>query len=593
MKSRNMSTFMKSLLVLTLAFAFAFAPFVADQASAGTKIVDKTISVADKPISKISSTFIAQYSFSLDSAGVTYNLDAIAGIVGGTGMVDGTEVKLDVEKDGVAIAPMSPNHWEVSEPGHYTIDVYVPANPNLASSPIPKVSIEGSVVVESQSLPQYEFFVAEPVDVTDDSNIFTISAGAAKYQGNSDLGRLFYVKDHYTGQFMYMGELTSVATEANRVGVEGDRGKEYTVYVVNRNLADDNKNEVPLPIGGTGGTTSDVFTLTPEQEAKLAEYSQSITFSTPVPPVGQITKITYKKAITLAQLSWTVPNKATGRQPNITGYIVERYNEAGTKRLKSSKITKLQDKYGNYLNTVPYNGYTPYNGKSLYKVTPYFEYLGQTYYGTPVTKKVESKKLTATATDGNAVKITNNKAGYTVNAEYGATGVGIFQKKGSKWVLVKKSKINKERGWIYLTVSKTGIGKKNVKFKSYVVDGGKTYWSPITTKTKLIKPRKNQTTIGTASNIGAYPWLEVTKVRTKIWYEGNDMYVKYRVVNRDSKKRIAVQTTVVVENLYSGKFTTAGRSNKKYITLGYGKMGFVTVKIKNAKKVDLVNSIVR
>jgi hypothetical protein len=360
---------------------------------------------------------------------------------------------------------------------------------------------------------------------------------------------------------------------------------------VNRNIAEDNKSDVPLPIGGTGGTTSDVFKLTKDQQAKLKEISQSKTISTPAPAIGKITKLTNKKGVTVATLTWTVAKKANGKAPNITGYYVKRYNTSG-KLLKTTKVTKLKDKFGDYRFNVTEDFYTPYKGKSVYKITPYFKYLGKEYKGTTKPITVQSKEL-GTGTDGNTVKITNDKISALVWNEYGSDGVAVFEKKNGKWVQIANTKkaVKAGKGYQYFTISKKGIGKKTLKFKSYVVDGGKTYWSPVSKKS--FTPRKNQVTIGTSDNIGAYPWLEVTKVRTKIWYEGNDMKVKYRVVNRDSRKTISVQTTVTVEDPLTGKFTTVGRSNKKSVTLDYGQMKFVTVTIKNAKKVDLLNQTVR
>ena len=589
MKKERLGLLVRSLFLLALAMVFVVSKPIVIEAANGEVVIDCEFNETDVVISKLYDTVLLNEGFTTEG-GITYNIDAQATLLSGTGLVEGTEIKIVVEEDSVGvIEPISEGHWEVTDPGYYTIVISVAANPNLPTSPIPRVSASGWLKVETQGMPKYNFFKVEKKDVVEDINTYTIAAGAANYQGYSDLGRLFYVKDHYTGKFKRMGELTSVATESNRVTIKGNRGKTYTVYVVNRGIATKYANEVPLPIGGG---ESDWFKLTTEQQTKLKEISQYKQISTKAPAVGKIKNLSNKKGVTTAKLSWTVVPRSNGSYPNITGYQIKRYNAAGEKLLKTYTYTKLKNNSGEYKSKITTGEYyTPYKGYSVYKVTPYYKYLGKTYYGATKTIKVQSKALSATGTTGNAVKITNNKSGFSVNMENGATGIGVFQKKGDKWVLLQKKKVDPERGWIYFTLSKTGVGKKSVRFKSYVVDQNKTYWSPLSKKT--YSQRKNQVTIGSSDNVTDYPWLEVTKVRTKIWYDGDDLKIKYRVVNRDSKQKIAVQTTLVAENMYSGKFTTVGKSNKKYVTLAYGEQAFVTVTIKNAKKVDLVNSILR
>lgn len=339
-------------------------------------------------------------------------------------------------------------------------------------------------------------------------------------------------------------------------------GETYVYYIV------DNVNKVNNAAFPTLSkfSTGDIGTLSDSEKQALENLNgcyKSNSVSIPAPDVGIARSLSVNTGVKKANLVWycTYDDSSTF----ITGYIVKRYNAAGTVDARYyTKATTL---------TCP----LPYNGTYSFTVTPYYVFKGKTYYGAE-TGKVACSSAKIYSPACLATKLSNKVAKVTVNVPEGANGTILYQYTGGKWKQVAKVRYSKK-----CTVKKNTAGKKKYRVVSYVTDAGKTYYAA---PSKAAKPQSNVCTCNYPKYAGGYKSASHFWRPIKISYSGNKVLVKGRFINTHiyAMKYFNIKLTVKAEGKVIGtKTIKCGKIKAKGTKV-------VTVKLDKSKKnMDLRN----
>lgn len=329
--------------------------------------------------------------------------------------------------------------------------------------------------------------------------------------------------------------------------------KKYTYYISRVKLV-----EGEIPSLTTDEGESQTFTAT--IKTGLEKLSPSATVTLPKPQVVSVTKVTNQRGFKSATLNWDISGSGS-----VDGYTIKRYDSAGKKVVAKYNVTH-SDYTTNFTNKFKYT--IPYAGSHKFSVTPYRKYSGKTYYGEE-SSKLTCKSAPLEPAGGMVTKINKNRASIQIYKGYGSKGTVIYQQVGKKWKQVKKTTAKT------YVVNKSKAGTSKYKFKSYLVENGKTYYSSFS---KAQKPMPNIAGYVSSDRVSDYKAASHFWANDSLSYSGNKLVLKGKFVNSHvySMKYFTIKVTV--------------KYGKKVIgtkTISCGKISAKTIK---SKKVTLDKS---
>ena len=295
-----------------------------------------------------------------------------------------------------------------------------------------------------------------------------------------------------------------------------------------------------------------------------------------VPYMTYPVNLTPKAGVASVKLNWDSVNYSKGI--NIDGYRIQRFNEAGTKVLKTEWLYEGKSPVD---RGYPYVMNIPYSGKYKVQVTAFDNVNGTKVLGGS-TKMITCQSAKAAAPKAKITKISDKKARITIVKAQGATSTEIYQKVNGSW-----KKIATTTGTKY-TATKNNAGKSSYKFKTIVKHDGTAYKSGYSI---VYTPKANVKTWSPIYDASEYLYRGKSTVEpVKIYYENGKVKVKALFVNNNKFKANDFEYKITVKvggvTIGSGTVDVGPVKAKSYIVK--------TVTLKNCKTgYDLRNGNVK
>lgn len=321
-------------------------------------------------------------------------------------------------------------------------------------------------------------------------------------------------------------------------------GGQYKYYIVNKNLL----SSTVLADLPTSKTEKKITATTKAELTKYSAVTSAVTI--PAPPVPAVIKLKNTEGVCQANLSWDIEGSNLAF---VTGYKIERMTSANV--VKETTNVKAE----HYIEKTIY---IPYKGTSNVRVTPYYTDNGKNYYGASQTIACTSAKIKAPYSY--ATKLSGSKARLTVKMQQGATGVEVYQRVGKKWKKIKSS----TKDVYKVTWKKNKAGTSKYRFRAYIKDAGKKYYSSYG---KTVKPGKNERKYSISSKPSSFKAFSQHWIPTKIYYSGNKVMVTGKFINTHiyQLKNIKVKVTfkcdgkkIGTKTISSGKIS--GETSKSH-----------------------------
>ena len=404
--------------------------------------------------------------------------------------------------------------WEFESAGTYTLTVKCSLGSFYSNGTVLVYRIEGELADAGSSVEGFEYVNAKFVEMADVKIIYAeIEAG--NYTGSDNSAYIVLREDKSDGTIMCIEDynysnFTSDAT------IKYD--KTYKYYIVPSNTF----NYIFWNVDYAKGSQVE---MTADQIAQLETIAGTAELTTPVPPVGVISNLTNTSTVKQAALKWKCDDLMY-----VSGYRIQKYNSAG--KLMGTYIYPEKEAP---MNPVMYA--ITYAGTFKFKVTPFYEYNGSKYFGEPLQLSVASAKIKP-ATAG-ITKISNTNAKMTIKKAEGSTGTIIYQKVGTKWKQIKKTTATK------FTWTKNKAGTAQYKFKSYIVDEGKTYLS--SSFSKIYKPATNARVFNLSSNVSSYEDMSHFWRPVKLYYNNGKVMLTGKFINTHIYRVTNIKVKVTVK----------------------------------------------
>ncbi|MDD6043825.1 MAG: hypothetical protein PUB87_08770 [Eubacteriaceae bacterium] len=375
------------------------------------------------------------------------------------------------------------------------------------------------------------------------------------YNWGSDSGYNIFLRENPVAGTIKQLDYTTYRTYRDSIFKPG---RTYVYYVVKNSVLSSQMKDFWDRVG------SSEMSITAEERAKLRTISAYAEVAVPGPRIINVSNLKVTPGVRSASLTWDYDYETI--EPNVSGFYVRIYSSDGNLYKEYNETTengiKCSAKHA-----------IPYKGTYYFTVTPYFEYEGETYEGTP-TAKVGCTSKSLSAATGSVTKISDKKARITIKKAAGSTGTIVYQYTGGKWV-----KLGSTTGTSYTTTKNTA-GKKKYRLMSYIVENKTTYKASKYSST--YSPKANVATFSYSSYPSSYPKYNHYWRPTKVSYSGNKVLVNGKFINTHLfavdyvkiKITIRCQGKVIGTKTVSSGYMRSNQVKKMSVKLDYSKTGY-------------------
>lgn len=273
----------------------------------------------------------------------------------------------------------------------------------------------------------------------------------------------------YTSEELGTGELVCIDANHNsnnavigtdKPGYKECMGKIFAYYVIKKCVLDEQLTELSV----SQGKKVHIDSSTREKLKFLGGYAEA---KAPDPDFAAIDSLKITTSVRKANLSWNI----TDEPSTIDGYEIEQYYGSTKKQTYNVSAKSQYSRSGSKTVSIPYSG------TSKFRVRTYVKHYNGMTYQSPWSDMVSCTSAKLKPSVGSVTKISSRKVRLTVTKTEGSTGTVIYQLVGKKW-----KKLGTTTGKSYTTTQNTA-GKRKYKYKSYLKENGKTYYSSSYSKT--------------------------------------------------------------------------------------------------------------
>ena len=403
---------------------------------------------------------------------------------------------------------------------------------------------------------------AEP-DILSDGSFNGFNVSFESYEGSCNASfhdNVFYREELGTGELVCIDanhNSNNAVIGTDKPGYLECMGKTFAYYVIKKCVLDEQLPVLSVSQGKKVHIDGSI-------RNKLKFFGGYAEAKAPDPDFAAIDSLKITTGVRKANLSWTI----TDDPSTIDGYEIEQYYGSTKKQTYNVSAKSQYSRSGSKSVSIPYSG------TSKFRIRTYVKHYNGMSYQSPWSDMESCTSAKLKPSVGSVTKISSKKVRLTVTKAEGSTGTVIYQLVGKKW-----KKLGTTTGKSYTTTKNTA-GKRKYKYKSYLKESGKTYYSSSYSKTYSPKSNvMNYSYSGSPASYKAYShyWRPV-----KVYYSGNKVKVKCRFINTHIyrmdycvvKVKIKCQGKVIgTKTINSGKISPKSTKTMT-VTLDKSKSGY-------------------